>query len=158
VVQLAINGMKPFDYHFDLGVKLAGLRQHDVMVVGSGNVVHNLGLVDFRRPDHGEPWAQRFDDAVADVLTSNPADVVGLGEHPDFRRAVPTPDHYLPMLYVAGMAAASGGSLDVLVDGYVGGSLSMTSYTIGVDTPEPDRDAGHLAELPTDVPADETNL
>jgi 4,5-DOPA dioxygenase extradiol len=157
VVQLSLNAAKPFVEHFELGIKLAGLRERDVMVVGSGNVVHNLGLIDFRRPDHGEPWARRFDDAVADVLTSDPGDILRLGEHPDFARAAPTPDHYLPMLYIAGMAAATGETLDVLVDGYVGGSLSMTSYTLGADTPDISAAAGPAADLPV-VPADETNL
>jgi 4,5-DOPA dioxygenase extradiol len=157
VVQLAINGAKPFDDHFQLGVHLAALRRRDVMVVGSGNVVHNLSLIDFRTQEHAEPWAQRFDDAVADVLTSNPADVLGLSDHPDFQRSAPTPDHYLPMLYVAGMAAATGETLDVLVDGYFGGSLSMTSYTLGVDTPDVSASAGDASALP-DVPADESNI
>jgi len=140
-----------------LGAKLAGLRQRDIMVLGSGNVVHNLGLIDFRQPDHGEPWAQRFDDAVADVLTSDPGDILGLADHPDFHRSVPTPDHYLPLLYLAGMAAATGDTLDVLVDGYVGGSLSMTSYALGADTPDVSTAEGDAAALP-DIPVDESNL
>jgi 4,5-DOPA dioxygenase extradiol len=157
VVQLALNAAEPASAHFELGVRLAALRERDVMVLGSGNVVHNLRLVDFRRPEHGEPWARRFDEAVAEVLTGDPAGVLGLAEHSDYRLAVPTPDHYLPMLYVAGMAAASGEALDVLTDGYVGGSLSMTSYTLGVDTPQVSSHEGPSAQLPV-VPAEDSNL
>ena len=162
VVQLAINAMKPLQYHFDLGRQLAGLRERDVLVVGSGNVVHNLGMVDFAAGATGEAWAHRFDDAVRDALTTDPAQVLAMERHHDFDLAAPTPDHYIPMLYLAGMAAAAGEPADVLVDGYFGGSLSMTSYTVGLDAAvdAAAREAGGSDEqdLPSGVPADETNL
>ena len=161
VVQLAINAMKPLQYHFDLGRQLAGLRERDVLVVGSGNVVHNLGLVDFAAGPTGEAWAHRFDDAVREALTTDPEHVVTMERHHDFDLAVPTADHYIPMLYLAGIAAASGETADVLVDGYFGGSLSMTAYTVGLESAG-DIAAQHAdgpADLPLpDVPADETNL
>ena len=97
-----------------------------MLVVGSGNVVHNLGLVDFAAGATGEAWAHRFDDAVRDALTTDPEQVLAMERHHDFDLAAPTPDHYIPMLYLAGMAAAAGEPADVLVDGYFGGSLSMT--------------------------------
>jgi 4,5-DOPA dioxygenase extradiol len=161
VVQLAINAMKPLQYHFELGRQLAALRASDVLVVGSGNIVHNLGLVDFAAGATGEVWAHRFDDAVRNALTTDPEQVLAMQRHQDFDLAVPTADHYIPMLYLAGMAAAAGEPAEVLVDGYFGGSLSMTAYTVGLDARIDDaaRRAGGPSDLPLpDVPADETNL
>ncbi len=131
VVQLAINAEKPFDYHLELGATLSALRHSGVLIVGSGNIVHNLGRLDWSRPEAAFDWAQRFNESAKSILTSNPADAPSLATHPDFRAAVPTPDHFIPMLYLAGVASASNEPAQVLVDGYAMGSLSMTSYTIG---------------------------
>jgi 4,5-DOPA dioxygenase extradiol len=154
VVQLAINAMMPLEYHLELGAKLAPLRERGVLIVGSGNVVHNLRAIDPRRPESGFDWAERFDDAAADVMTSRPGDAVRLGDHPDYASAAPTPDHFIPMLYIAGVAAAGGETAHVLIDGYVAGSLSMTAYTVGSDLTLQGGGAG--GALP-DVP-EESNL
>src|SRR5919112_277237 len=131
VVQLAINAMKPMDYHLELGAKLAPLRESGVLVLGSGNIVHNLGGIDWSRKDAGFDWAQRFDEETKALLVENPSNVTRMAGHRDFANAVPTPDHFLPMLYLAGLAGASPAKPQVLVDGYAYGSLSMTSYTLG---------------------------
>jgi 4,5-DOPA dioxygenase extradiol len=135
---------------------LAPLRQRGVLVVGSGNVVHNLRAIDWHQPDAAFDWNRRFDDAAAEVMTSLPGAAAGLVDHPDYRLAAPTPDHFIPLLYVAGLAAAGGETAHVLVDGYAMGSLSMASYALGCDTFEPIDGAG--APVLPDVPADETNL
>ena len=125
-----INAEEPFDYHFELGAKLAPLRARGVLIIGSGNVVHNLGRVDWSQPEGGFDWARRFDEAARAHMTTSPADVVALQDHADFADAVPTAEHFLPLLYIAGLAAAAGSTADVLVDGYTYGSLSMTAYTL----------------------------
>jgi 4,5-DOPA dioxygenase extradiol len=162
VLQLAINATKPFDYHLELGRQLAPLRDRGVLILGSGNVVHNLGAVDFRFPDRGTPANSRFDEAARAVMTQAPGDAPSLQQHPDFRYAAPTPDHFIPLLYVAGLASAAGEQADVLIEGPAYGSLSMTSYTVGavpsgsISEAAADSDEG-VPPLP-DVPADTTNL
>jgi 4,5-DOPA dioxygenase extradiol len=156
VVQLSINATKPFGYHFELGAALAPLRERGVLIVGSGNVVHNLRLIDWTQADGAFDWARRFDDAAADIMTSRPADLVGLQDHDDFALAVPTPDHFIPLLYLAGLATAAGQAAHALVDGYAMGSLSMVSYTLGGHELEPEGGGGS-PPLPQ-VPADETNM
>ena len=156
VVQLSINAEKSFDDHVALGASLAPLRDEGVLIIGSGNVVHNLREVDWSAPDKGEPWAQRFDEAARELMASAPADAAALQTHPDFRRAAPTPDHFIPLLYLAGLAGAAGRPAQVLIDGYAYGSLSMTAYTLDVDCPQP-LDDGGSPPLPP-VPADETNV
>jgi 4,5-DOPA dioxygenase extradiol len=160
VVQLSINAQEAFEYHLELGAQLAPLRQQGVLVVGSGNVVHNLGKVDWSQPDGGFDWAHRFDDAARRHMTSSPQDLVALRGHSDFDTAVPTPDHFIPLLYLAGMAGAAGSTAEVLVDGYTYGALSMTSYTLDTRLSEPSRHVrGSAAELPDPdlTPPSDTN-
>ncbi|GAA4758213.1 4,5-DOPA dioxygenase extradiol [Gordonia alkaliphila] len=130
VIQLSLNGYEGLEYHLELGRKLAPLRKQGVLIVGSGNIVHNLAAVDFSQPDAGFTWAQRFNEAAADLLRSDPSEILTLDGHRDFAAAVPTPDHFLPLLYLAGLA--EGDPLDLLVDGYAAGSLSMDAYTLGM--------------------------
>ena len=159
VVQLSINAAKPFDYHVDLGARLAPLRDSGVLIVSSGNVVHNLGGMDFGNPDGGFDWAHRFDEAVREKMRESPADVLSVDARPEFRLAVPTPDHFLPLLYLAGVAGSTGHLPEVLVDGYTFGSLSMTSYTLDATCPARPEVSAAAAEFPdpTQFPPDETN-
>jgi 4,5-DOPA dioxygenase extradiol len=157
VLQLAINAMKPAEYHVELGTKLAALRRQGVMVIGSGNIVHNLGRVDLRQAATGFDWAHRFNEAAMACLLESPADAARLVEHPDYDRAAPTPDHFIPALYFAGLAAADGSTADVLIDGYLAGSLSMTAYGLGVRIPASTAVDSGAASLP-DVPADQANV
>ncbi len=137
VVQLSINAEKPLDYHVDLGARLDALRRAGVLVVGSGNVVHNLRAIDPRRADTGTDWAHRFNEFAIDLMTSAPGDIGALHGHGDFASAAPTPDHLIPLLYIAGLAAANGDTARVIVDGYALGSLSMTSFAVGAPAQAP---------------------
>jgi 4,5-DOPA dioxygenase extradiol len=137
VAQLSINADKGFDYHLELGARLAPLRERGVLVVASGNVVHNLGGMDWKLTDDGFGWAQRFDEDAKARMLDDPTEMAALDAHGDFDLAVPTPDHFIPSLYLAGLAGASGQpDTRVLVDGYAYGSLSMTAYTLGMACPD----------------------
>jgi 4,5-DOPA dioxygenase extradiol len=156
VVQLSINALKSFDHHFELATRLAPLRDTGVLIVASGIVVHNLGRIDWNMPDSGFDWTQRFDEGVREVMTTAPHRLAGLEIHDDFVMAAPTPDHFIPLLYLAGLAAEGDSAADVLVDGYAMGSLSMTSFTLG-GQPSHQSGLGGSPCLPA-IPADETNV
>lgn len=156
VLQLSINALQPLDYHLKLGARLAKLRDTGVLIVSSGNVVHNLRMMDRHKPLEGADWAVRFDEAVRAQMAEDPAAILKLGEHPDYARAVPTPDHYVPLLYTATLAAEER-RVQSMIQGYAMGSLSMTSYNVGPDIALPDH-AVAVADLPANVPADQTNI
>jgi 4,5-DOPA dioxygenase extradiol len=101
IVQLGMDTTRPAREHYDLARALSPLRDESVLILGSGNLVHNLGRIDFDRDD-GEDWAERFAAEAKDrILSGDHADLVEyerLGS--DARLAIPTPEHYLPLLYV----------------------------------------------------------
>jgi 4,5-DOPA dioxygenase extradiol len=158
VVQLSINALKPLDYHLEVGARLASLRKRGIMVLASGNVVHNLRRLQWDKPDAAFDWAERFDDRAARQLAEAPGDVLKLAEHPDYGEAVPTPDHFIPLLYLAGLAAEEGMALDPLVRGYAMGSISMSCYGLGTGTSPECADAEGAATIPEGVPAEQTNI
>ncbi len=131
VIQLSIDASKPPSYHLDLGRRLGALRDQGVLVVGSGDIVHNLARASFQQPDGAYAWAKRFDaDVQRYLLNGDDEALVDYTRHPDGRLAVPTPDHYLPVLYVAGLRR-NDDDFTVLVDGIVMGSISMTAFKLG---------------------------
>ena len=160
VVQLSIDARRDLDFHLELGERLATLRTRGVLVVGSGNVVHNLRQLDWSSPEGAFDWARRFNEAAREVLTTRPAEVTELRAHRDWSRAVPTPDHFLPLLYVAGLASAANRPLEVLVDGYAYGSLSMAAYTLDAPPSPGRRDSAPAAGVPDPrvTPAEDTNI
>ena len=157
VVQLSLNALKPIEYHVELGRQLAALRGRGVLILGSGNVVHNLRRLDWQNRESGEEWAYRFDDAVVSLMAERPGDIAELQNHPDYALAVPTPDHFLPLLYIAGLAAASGAGAAPLVRGCTLGSVSMTCYGLGTDGIGCSA-GGAAAGIPGNAPPDQTNL
>jgi len=156
VLQLSINAAKDLDAHFELGTRLAPLRERGVMILASGDVVHNLRRIDFHRPDAAYDWALRFDAAAREVMTGDPSRIATLAAHPDYALAVPTPEHFLPLAYLAGLAHAARRPADVLIEGCSLGSISMTCYTLGMPVAANDPGAG-AATLPTSMPAENTN-
>jgi 4,5-DOPA dioxygenase extradiol len=158
VVQLSINALRPLDYHLELGTRLAPLRDRGVLILGSGNVVHNLRLVQWNQPDAVFDWARGFDDGVVQQLADDPNRILDVTRHPDFALAVPTPDHFIPLLYVAALATEDReGRADAIVRGYSMGSISMTCYGVGMSQAGC-RQADDAAGLPPNVPADQTNI
>ena len=133
VVQLSINSSQPAAFHYELGKRLAPLRDEGVLIVGSGNIVHNLACYAWRQPDI-EPfdWALRFEQRVREfVLAGDLLSLVAyedLGE--DALMSAPTPDHYLPLLYVMGLRR-EGDRVSFPVEGFDGGAMSMLSVQLG---------------------------
>jgi 4,5-DOPA dioxygenase extradiol len=130
VVQLAIDARQPASFHFELGARLEPLRSRGVLILCSGDVVHNLRAMDWSRPDAGADWAERFDAAARAIMTTDPSRVLELERHEDYRRSVPTPDHFLPLVYFAGVASAARQPAEVLVEGCAYGSVSMTAFKV----------------------------
>jgi len=127
VVQLAINMGAPRTTLLDIGRKLKPLRDEGCLVLGSGNIVHNLRRVEWNRTD-GTEAANRFDDWVEERIRAR--DFTALADyqsHPDGSYAVPTTDHYIPLLYVLGMVDSED-RIDVVNRVRQMGSLSMTGY------------------------------
>lgn len=132
VVQLSMDASKPPQWHFDLAQRLAPLRDEGVLIVGTGNIVHNLPAMDWGER-HCAPydWSQRFNDyikqAIVDDAPQRAVDFAAQGQ--DAARSVPTPDHYWPLLYVLG-ARLPGDTPTFAPDHIEHGSLSMTSVTL----------------------------
>jgi 4,5-DOPA dioxygenase extradiol len=133
VVQLSIDATKSTEQHVALGAALEPLRRDGVLIVGSGNVVHNLREIRWDLPDGAFDWNREFDEAARALMAERPAAIGELDRHRHHRRAAPTPDHLLPLYYVAGVAAAAGRPAEPFVEGYAMGSLSMTGYVVRGD-------------------------
>jgi 4,5-DOPA dioxygenase extradiol len=130
VLQLALDATRPPEFHWALGAALSPLRDDGVLVLGSGNVVHNLKLLDPYRPGAFD-WAERFDEHVRRAIDAGDREaLVRYEAHPDGALAVPTPDHYLPLLYACALRAPSD-PVTTVVDGMEAGSLSMRAIRVG---------------------------
>jgi 4,5-DOPA dioxygenase extradiol len=133
VVQLSIDETRPPAFHHALGQRLQPLREEGVLLVGSGNVVHNLHAYGWgRRPVEPFDWATRFEALVRDCVQRGEhaplVDYAALGR--DAELSVPTPEHYLPLLYVLG-ASMPGEAVAFPTSGTDGGSISMLSVQFG---------------------------
>jgi 4,5-DOPA dioxygenase extradiol len=133
VIQLSIDETQPPHFHYELGKRLAALRDRGILVIGSGNLVHNLHAYAWGK-HVPEPldWAARFNKLARELLlTGNEATLIDyekLGR--DAMLAAPTPDHYLPLLYVIALRRPND-EISFPVEGFDGGSISMLTIQVG---------------------------
>jgi 4,5-DOPA dioxygenase extradiol len=134
VVQLSLDATRPATELVPLGRKLAALRRQGVLVVGSGNVVHNLRMMQFGPANAAYPWAGRFEAEVKSRVESRAIEsLAAYGDlGPDARLAIPTPEHYLPLLYCLGLLE-SDDAISFPTEGVMLGSISMLAVAIGLN-------------------------
>ena len=132
VVQVSIDETQPARFHYEIGRKLAALRDEDILIAGSGNIIHNLHAYAWgRHPVEPFDWAVRFESQARELMTAfdhEPLidyELVGR----DATLSAPTPDHYLPLLYVLG-SSHPGEKVAFPVEGIDGGSVSMLSVVV----------------------------
>ena len=135
VLQLSIDYKQPPQYHYDLAAQLGALRRKGVLIIGSGNMVHNLRMVAWDRmsdPEYGYDWALEMNETFKQKIASRDHRALvaydSLGT--SARLAIPTPDHYYPLLYTLGLQEKSD-EVSFFNDRAVAGSLTMTSVRIG---------------------------
>ena len=135
VIQMSLDRSKGARYHYELAQELAALREKGVLIVGSGNMVHNLGRVAWDKldaPEYGYDWALEAQHKMTEAIRN--------GDHQTlidydkqgmpFRLSIPTPEHYLPLLYALGLQGKDE-EISLFNDRAIGGSLTMTSVKIG---------------------------
>lgn len=126
VVQLSINKYLSPKEMYELGVKLQALRDGGYLIMGSGNIVHNLRQLEWDNPS-GTPATIEFDQYISNAVLNNDVNtIINYTEHPHASYAAPTPDHYLPLIYI--MGASEGAKPTVFNQTYNTGSLSMTGF------------------------------
>lgn len=132
VIQVSIDIERSGKWHYDLAKELAGLRRRGVLVIGSGNMVHNLRMIDFAMKRNGFDWAAEINDTFKrHILRGDHAplcDYKSLGKSATM--AIPTPDHYYPLLYALAMQSTDEQAV-IFNDQAIMGSLTMTSVRIG---------------------------
>lgn len=135
VIQMSIDYGQPMSYHFELAQKLQSLREKGILIIGSGNIIHNLRMVDFanmNKDNYGYDWAIEVREKVNNfLLDGNYTPLIQYEKQlKAFQLAIPTPDHYIPLLYILGLQQKNE-KLSLFNDKLVAGSLSMTSVKIG---------------------------
>lgn len=132
MLQLSIDYNKPADYHYRLAKALAPLRRQGVLIIGSGNIIHNLGIMDFSMKAGGYDWAIELNEQIRKNLEQRNHDYFvnyqNMGKAASL--AIPTPDHFYPLLYILGLQNQQE-SQEIFNDSLIGGSISMTGLYIG---------------------------
>lgn len=137
VIQMSLDYRQPPQYHYDLAKELKALRNKGVLIVGSGNMVHNLGLVAWDKmnaPEYGYDWALEAKAKMNQfILSDNHKELINFrGQGKAFDLAIPSPEHYLPLLYALALKDSSE-QISLFNDKALAGSLTMTSVRIGMD-------------------------
>jgi len=135
VIQMSLDYSQPAQYHYELAKELSSLRKKGVLIVGSGNMVHNLRTVDWRRLNeinYSYDWASEASDKMKKfILSGDQNQLINYqAQGKEFSLAIPTPEHYLPLLYALALKEKNE-EISLLNDKAVGGSLTMTSVKIG---------------------------
>lgn len=132
VIQLSLDYTKGPQYHFELAKELASLRKKGILIIGSGNIVHNLGIIDWQNQDRGFDWAIEANTTMKSLITKGDyaplINYTTMGKA--FQLSIPTPEHYLPMLYTLGLKDDKD-ALTIFNDKTIMGSIAMTSLMIG---------------------------
>lgn len=134
VIQLSLDYQQSPQYHYDLAKELAPLRKKGVLIVGSGNMVHNLRMIDWRKlneVNYSYGWASEASEKMKKfILSGDHRQLINYQSHgKEFNFAVPTPEHYLPLLYALALKEENE-EVNLFNDKAVGGSLTMTSIKI----------------------------
>jgi 4,5-DOPA dioxygenase extradiol len=135
VIQLSLDYYQASQYHYDLAKELSSLRKKGVLIIGSGNIVHNLGMVNWGKieePGFGYDWAVEANEKIKKFIFSDDhkALINYKSQGREFNLAIPTPEHFLPLLYTLALKEENE-MINVFNDIPVGGSLTMTSIRIG---------------------------
>ncbi|MDA8442960.1 MAG: 4,5-DOPA dioxygenase extradiol [Peptococcaceae bacterium] len=132
VFEMSLNRLGDAQYHYAMGQKLTFLRENGVLIIGSGNIVHNLGLMDYDLNAPAFAWAEDFDRYVAQALIrrEHAKLITYHNAGPAAQLAVPTNEHFLPLLYVAGLQQPTD-QIKFVYEGFQYGSMSMRCLRIG---------------------------
>lgn len=135
VVQLSIDATKPPAFHYDLGSRLAPLRAEGVLIIASGNVIHNLRRIRWEEDAPAYEWAVRFNARVRDHLMRRDHKPLVAYEQmdDDARLSVPTPEHFLPLLYILGLQGDQD-SIAFPLDGIQNSSIGMLALVVSADS------------------------
>jgi 4,5-DOPA dioxygenase extradiol len=136
VYQLSLSRFLSFEMHWQLAKELKKLRQQNVLILGSGNIVHNLRRIDWKLPGQGTEWAQEFDQGIKQALINRDFEkIINIEKYfpQSAKLAVPSPEHYLPLIYAAAVTDEND-KLSFPYEGYDLGSLSMRSAMWSAET------------------------
>lgn len=131
IIQMSLDRSKPASWHYELASELSGLRRKGILIIGSGNMVHNLRIMDWSKGESGFEWAIEANEKMKKMILENDSKQLmryqSMGK--EFQLSIPTPEHYLPLLYTLGLKEERD-EISFFNDRTVFGSISMTSLKL----------------------------